>query len=279
MSSSRNLAPAWLGVCVLVSGCFTKEELEDAPFDPMTDVPYRTLEGPVSTNGLSPVDFWAADRQQALRALGASALLDEGGTLVATPLLDTPAGRSVLSYALRCALGGGTTVQSAPGATFTGDLALAPAWTARALTTSEQRWVTACLLDHLNGLGSHVSIMLQGNHPALIVDPNDDPASYSIDEMTGFGNMFLSTPKAYVCVDPSLDLSCGANTSLSVLQRICGSSPTCGATNLGLCTLVCSKDAAGNPTCAAPLGATYPESISTKLQRSVAVSLYPLCVF
>lgn len=276
MSLTHDVPVALLGACVLASGCFMQEE-EGLPFDRVPDVATTPLEGTVSTNGLIPSDFWAPARQQALRSLGAAPLLDKKGDLVATPLLNSTGGRSVLRYALRCALGKDAAVESAGGSTFEGEHDLAPDWTSRALTTSEQRWVTACLLDHLNGLGQSVNVMMDGHHSALVPEPGEDTSGYKINDMTAFGNVFLEAPKAYVCIDLGVNLACGVGFSAYTLQRLCGLSLTCGATILGLCGLVCTHDAAGDPTCTAPLGATYPEAISTKLKETGAVSLYPLC--
>jgi hypothetical protein len=277
MSLSRNLPAELLSVFLLTSGCSAQGEPEGMSLPPSP--PYEALDWPLSTNGMNPVDFWAAANQGALATLGAAALLDENDKLVATPLLDTSGGSSVLRYLIRCALNDETTVKSVGGAKFAGDIGLAPDWTSRALTTSEQRWITACLLDHLNGLGQSVSIALVGTNPALIADPGDDAASYTISDVTSFGNVFLGVPKAYVCADLGVSLGCGVFASIYTLQRLCGLSPTCGATNLGLCALVCVHDAVGNPSCTVPLGPTYAEAIATRLEATVAVSLYPLCSF
>jgi hypothetical protein len=285
MSFSRNVSMSLLGVCVLVSGCSVEGgEPEDVPAvgidlpDEGISAPSMTLDFPISTNGLSPTDFWVPANQQALRSLGAGALYNAGGALVPTTLLNTLGGQSVLRHALRCALNDGTTVQSASGA-FAGELNLAPAWASRALNTSEQRWLTACMLDHLNGLAAEVSIGLVGQHPALVAAPGFDSTDYTINDQTAFGNLFLASPKAYICPDLGLNLVCGLQVSTYTLLRICGLSPTCGATVLLPCSLICSRDAAGNPTCTYPLllGPTYTEAISTKLEENVALSLYPLC--
>jgi hypothetical protein len=271
--------PILLSVLSSGSGCLAAGDAGD--IDGSVAVPRAALAGPVGANGLSPVDFWAPSIQADLRDLGDGALLTWGGALVNTDLLDTAGGRSVLEYTIRCALSDGTTVQR-DGYAFEGDLALAPAWTSRGLTTSEQRWMTACLLQHLNGLGASVPIMLEGSHPALVPDEGDDVSEYTIPDTTAFGNLFLPPllgllPKAYVCLDPGLDLACGAGLSLYTLERICGLSPTCGITVLGLCDLVCTYDEEGDPTCTAPLGSTYPQAIVSKLDESLFLSLWPLC--
>jgi hypothetical protein len=268
------------GVCVLVLGCSGEEEPEDVPSARISDVSYTRFDWPISANGLNPTDFWVPANQQALRSLGASALFNAGGTLVPTTLLNTPSGRSVLSYTVRCALGRNTTAQSAAGDAFVGELNLAPAWASRPLNTSEQRWLTACLLDHLNGLDAEVSVAMVGHHPALVAEPGSDSSDYTISDETAFGNLFLPSPKAYICPDLGINLVCSVQVSTYTLQRICGLSPSCGATVLLPCSpLICNRDAAGNPTCTYPLlfGSTYTEAISTKLEENVALSLYPLC--
>jgi hypothetical protein len=198
--------------------------------------------------------------------------------LVSTPLLKEASGRSVLRYAIKCALPGGQTVHSSSGASFKGEDALAPAWTSRALTTSERRWVTACLLQLLNGVGAHVPILLQGSHPALTPDPGVDLSSYTIQDTTVFGNLFVQSGPAWVCINSSVQLACGVGWSEHTLQRICGLSPTCGITLLGPCALSCGYDARGVPsTCSPILGEAYAQAITSKLQESGFLALYPLC--
>jgi hypothetical protein len=97
--------------------------------------------------------------------------------------------------------------------------------------------------------------------------------------MTAFGNIFSGPQQAYVCADLGVDLACGLGFSTYTLQRVCGLLPTCGATVLGLCALNCTYDGDDNPTCRVLplLGPTYPEAISTRLDETGFVSLYPLC--
>jgi hypothetical protein len=273
MLSVLTLSPGF--ACVAAGG-------GSGDIDGDVSVPYVPQIGPVGTNSMDPLDFWDPSTQSALRELGGRALRGQGGALVPTALLDTEGGRSVLEYAIRCALSDNVSV-ARDGHSFEGDLAIAPAWISRALTTSEQRWMTACLLVHLNGVGASVPFMLEGRHPALVPDADDDVSDYTIGDITAFGNIFLPPvvgllPKAYACVDPGIELSCGAGFSLYTLQRLCGLSPTCGMTLLGLCTLACTYNTDGDPTCTVPLGATYPESIATKLRESGFLSLYPLCI-
>lgn len=260
-----------------LGGCVAQDATESAPIDDLSPALSTTEDRPVSTNGLDPTDFWAPANQQALRALGGGALLDTSGALTSTPLLDTDSGRSVLKYVVRSALPEGVTVTSASGYSFAGARNLAPDWRTRALTVSEQRWMTASLLDHLNGLGVSVPIMLLGSHPALFTSTGDASSTYTVSDMTGFGNLFSSSPTAYVCAELGVTLACGLSASAYTLQRICGLSPTCGAVHLGLCNLFCSHDAQGSPTCYPLLGSTYSEAISTKVQSTIDLPLSLLC--
>ena len=261
----------------LLAGCVAQDATESMPLDDLAPALATPQDRPVSTNGLSPNDFWAPANQQALRALGSGALLDASGSLAPTPLLDTDSGRSVLKYVVRSALPDGVTVTSASGYSFAGARNLAPDWSTRALTVSEQRWMTASLLDHLNGFGVTVPIMLLGNHPALFTSTGNASSSYTVGDMTSFGNLFGSNPTAYVCAELGVTLACGLGASTYTLERICGLSPTCGAIHLGLCNLFCSRDAQGSPTCYPLLGSAYSEAISTRVQSNVELPLSLLC--
>jgi hypothetical protein len=212
---------------------------------------------------LSPGDLWAPENRSALRALGTTALLGEGGRL-STSLLDTAGGRRVLDYTLGCALPAGAIVQGQQGELFEGSFGLAPAWLTRAPTLEEQRWVSACIFQHLNGSGAEVEILLEGRHKALACSEDEPPFSqFTQRDATMFGNVFASGPiVGYTCIDPDLlevlaqlELSCPLDLQLLALERPCGRSPTCGIAFLGLCDLFCSTDAAGDQTCSTlPLG-------------------------
>jgi len=267
-----------MSASLLATACVAAPEdvPEDAFDGDLTASPLK-MEGPIGLNGLDPVHFWAPQNQQALRTLGAGALLGANGALGPTPLLATEGGQHVLGYALRCALDASTSVPARGGLSFEGDLAIAPAWTSRALTTSEQRWMTACLLQQLNGVGAHVPILLTGAHPALVPEPGVDTSSYEVDDATTFGNLFASEPSAYVCADLGVHLGCGVGLSLRTLERLCGLSPTCGITVLGLCALTCSYSPSGAPTCGPLLGPSYTETIASRVEETGFLSLYPLC--
>lgn len=252
---------------------------DGAPVEIDLRVPPAPLEGPLGVNGMSPADFWAPPVQAALRSLGGGALVGADGALVATPLLDAEAGQRILEHAVQCALPEGTTVEPAAGRGLHGRFGLAPAWAARGLDTAEQRWVTACLLQHLNGLGAHVEILLEGSHPALAPRPGQDISGFTVNDVTMFGNVFVWSPvPAFACIDLDLQLTCGLDLSLYSLARLCGLLPTCGVALVGLCDLVCAEGAGGGLTCDLPLGAAhYPEAIRSKVRDTDLLSLYPGC--
>lgn len=278
MSSLRSMSFSILALCLFAIGCVGSPEEDLAGGDLL--VPLQPLEGPLGANGMSPIDFWTPSTQEALRSLGQTALVGTGGALVATPLLDTGGGRSVLGYAMRCALSQGTTLSAAGGLAFQGLFGLASGWSGRGLTTSEQRWVTACLLQHLNGLGLGVDIMLEGSHPALVPHPVDDISGFTVKDTTMFGNIFVTgLLTAYACIELDIQLTCGLDLSIHTIERLCGLSPVCGVTFLGLCNLICTDSAAGDPTCSVLplLGPTYAEAIRTKVIDTDLLSLYPGC--
>ena len=274
MSSLRSASFTILATILSASACVGSPE--DDLVDGDLAVPLTPLGGPIGANGMSPIDFWGLSTQAALRSLGQQGIAGPGGAIVDTPLLDTAAGRSVLDYVVRCALPTGTTLYGDGGLELHGQIGLASAWTGRGLTTSEQRWMTACLLQHLNGLGAHVEIMLDGAHAALDAVPGVDISEFTVEDATMFGNVFVSGATAYACIDLSLDLTCALDLGFLTLERICGLSPTCGLTFLVLCGLHCSYSD-GDPTCYILLGPTYTQAIQTRVRDTDLLELYPGC--
>lgn len=237
-------------------------------------------------NGSDPVFFWKDTTQTALRSLGQNALTTDGHTLASTSLAQSASGRKLLGYIAGCALPTGISIADpVSGESFQGGVGLAPEWSVKPLASeSSQRWVTACLVQVLNGLGTHVTVRLSGNAPALIVDAAvaaQDAVIFNVHDATMFGNLFLQEgASAYACTDASLINGCALTVSVSMLQRICGLSPTCGIKLLGPCTSSCSisADSLGK-TCIDGSKKSYPESISSSVQGTLALSLYPLCSF
>ncbi|WP_437670049.1 hypothetical protein [Sorangium sp. So ce131] len=301
----RSITLGILGAGVFMPGCIgpddTSAPSDELPAEVAEEVMSQRIRYtvPIGLNGLDPADFWAPENRAALRALGGGPLLS-GAVLTATPLLDTEAGRSVLDHTVRCALSDGQVVQGPDGKKFYGAFGLAPEWAGRGLATSEQRWVSACLFQHLNGSGEHVEILLEGRHSSLACSRDEEPfVNFNVRDATMFGNAFLDRPTvAYACIDPDLSgvlsglsLSCPLDLNLLVLERLCGhTSLLCGVSFVGLCNLACTEDANGDQTCGSfPLAAVlgpllgqitapaYSETIRTELHDSDIVPLYGSC--
>ncbi|KYF74166.1 hypothetical protein BE15_19455 [Sorangium cellulosum] len=293
MLSIRSVAVGLVGACVLTAGCLGPSDT--APVG-SAELRARREVVPIGLNGLKPGDFWNATNRAALRALGGAALVAAGDAVVATPLLATAGGRSVLDHLVRCALPLDGVVYDPGGEAFYGEFGFAPEWTGRALNTSEQRWVSACMFQHLNGSGEHVDILLDGRHPSLDFSRDEEPfAEFIVEDATTYGNAFLSGAiVGFTCINPdlagalsALSLSCPLDLNLLVLERSCGLLPTCGMAFVGVCDLACTKDAAGDQTChtlpllgpllSPLLGSAYPETIRTELRASDVLPLYSGC--
>jgi hypothetical protein len=114
----------------------------------------------------------------------------------------TQQGRDILKYFARCALEEGQAlVADVDGKlnVFPGVIGLAPKWVKRPLTLSEQRWVSACLLAHVNMHGVHVPINIRGPHPKLR-DLTAEDKKFKIEEGAFFGNLFDSKDDKFTCV-------------------------------------------------------------------------------
>jgi hypothetical protein len=260
------------GLCLLAGGC--------GPAPSGDDEKILVAEQEIIVmNGDDPLFFWQPSTQQALRALARAPLGSSTGALADTPLLGSVEGQRLLGYVVACALSEGEALHgAASGDRLDGVVGLAAEWASAALDDiGSQRWVTACLLQTLNGLGARVPVRMSGSHPALADDPAAGDSEYSVPDATMFGNLFGSDgSSAFACADTAVQ-PCGASFSDRSLQRICGLSPTCGILGLGPCGLSCVRDAAGHATCNEPAGDTYVEAISTTLHRNGSISLSQSC--
>lgn len=136
----------------------------------------------------------------------------------------TPAQRKDLKYLASCALGADTVlVAEVQGEVheFPGAVGLAPQWWSRALTPTEERWVSACILARTNFYGVPVQISMRSpfptEAPGTSVD-DEEARSFTLEEGTFFGNVFSSEPSAYVC-GPNHDAEQQAR--IREKQRIC----------------------------------------------------------
>jgi hypothetical protein len=119
-------------------------------------------------------------------------------------LASTATKREQLKYLVRCALPSDVTVYTQQGKerfTFPGGLGLAPGWLDAPMTPSEERWVSACLLAHVNHFGKHILVSMRATPPPVpaLEVPDDEQQAFTIFEGGFFGNLFLPEPVAYTC--------------------------------------------------------------------------------
>jgi hypothetical protein len=266
---------ALLGACFFALGCGA------APVGDTEEDVTSDQEAFVYPNGDGPRFFWQISTQSYLKRLAAAALINPStGQLANTALLSTAQGKLLLHYVIGCSVPQGVTVTNvSAGFSDAGAMGLAPDWRTGPLSDeTQQRWVTACLLQTLNGLGMHVPIRLVGSNPGLADQPWIDASEYYIPDATMFGNIFAQVPTAYACVNSTILSACGSSWSSYSSMRICDSAATCGISLLGDCGRYCTYDAAGAPSCTSPAGASYAEAIATTLDATGFQSMYRSCI-
>ena len=164
-------------------------------------------------------------------------------------LATTEDGRELLAYVARCALPEGEelVLLGNDGKTllysFPGSIGLAPQWATSLPSGSMLRWVSACLLAHVNYYGVSVPISLRGQHPALATTLVEQQ-EYSTQEGAFYGNVFADRDS-----DGSADLvmyachgKAASESSDYLLERVC-SEPSglddgrtvCGFVDMGAC--------------------------------------------
>lgn len=178
----------------------------------------------ISMNGLPPGILTNADYQAQMATLASGAMSSP------TALTDMRDGRTLLSYLAVCALPDGVTViTTASDSTqyrLSGHIGLAPGWATGAITATEKRWVSACMLAHANAYGLFVEIDLHGAHPALAgaIAPGFDG-----QEAAFYGDLFQDG-SAFACIGSS------ASDAEGMPKRVCGrSSEECHFFIAGTC--------------------------------------------
>lgn len=187
-------------------------------------------------------------------------------------MLDTADRRELLTYIVSCALPAGQalTLTDAGGTTyqFPGSIGLAPAWTTRAPTVSERRWVTACLLARTNLYGVSVPIsMRHDTNPALAATPTE-VAEFNMVEGAFYGDLFQESPVMYACSAKSWTEATPERPRACALSAD-GVTTDCGFTYTGACNGTkhpCQDKSPPFGTCAGG-AVTYPEVVTIYMQR------------
>ena len=136
--------------------------------------------------------------------------LSTTGLTSSSGLINSAAGRTTLSYLVRCALPAGRTItktdSNGASYSFAGGIGLTPEWETGTCNGDCQRWNSACLLAHVNTAGIHVPIWIVGQNPGLGWGQS---ATYPNQEGTFFGNIFTTNETghvdAYYCQGPGFD--------------------------------------------------------------------------
>ena len=114
-------------------------------------------------------------------------------------LAATAAKREQLKYLVRCASSADVALYAdidGERFTFPGSIGLAPRWLTEAMAPSEERWVSACLLAHVNYFGKHVRISIRATAVSVpeLKASADEQQTFSIFEGGFFGNPFRPLP-------------------------------------------------------------------------------------
>ncbi|GAB4561227.1 MAG: hypothetical protein Tsb0020_08600 [Haliangiales bacterium] len=181
-------------------------------------------------------------------------------------LKKTEEGRELLLYLVRCALAEDdslTITHKGESYQFPGLMGLATGWTEGALNATERRWVSACLIGHVNAYGVSVELSLRA--PATIGASEAEMAAFPVYEATFFGDIFTAPSDgideagaaadnansadqpyeedaaqltAYACLGGAPDIAMAHAPSRSL--RVCADpTPDCELPTLGYCRDVC----------------------------------------
>lgn len=158
-------------------------------------------------------------------------------------LLNTPEGREVLKYVVACAFRRGQRLAFHSGGDaymFEGYIGLAPDWTSAGISNEQARWISACLMAHVNGMGVPVPISLRGTHPSLAQVPRLEAARFSAHDATFFGNFFVpgEPADAGACLGDAWLHGRNLELSTDYLEyRLCGGpSQRCSVHVTGYCS-------------------------------------------
>jgi hypothetical protein len=139
-------------------------------------------------------------------------------------LLGTSTGRQLLQYLVSCALRQGDTIryeEQGNERVLAGSLGLAPEWPLRALTESEERQISGCILARTNFFGVPVSLSVRNEAAEAAESLSVDAAerrTFTYFEGGFFGNIFKAQKETYICTGNSAP---HRESYLRSLLRVC----------------------------------------------------------
>lgn len=190
-------------------------------------------------------------------------------------LEQTEEGRDLLTYLAKCALNAeDILVAEHDGVTyeFPGLLGVAPEWEHAPLTPSLQRWVSGCLLAHVNAFDTSVSISLRA--PEKLEFDISESVDYPVYEATFFGDLFNIDQVMYACTGDMPEVANVLSDDRAL--RACSDpanedgTSACEFITLGRCRDVCANKAPGMGWSGCQAGDTvYAEAVSVYLLVTV----------
>jgi hypothetical protein len=212
-------------------------------------------------------------------ALAPAALLDNGDGLnalaaasldgAATDLVNSEPGRMLLSYVVRCALATGDHASfpraGASDLVYPGGVGIASGWKNGSLGGAGRRLMTACLMAHVNAVGTQVPISVRSEtlRDASLVEKLLFPAQ----EMAVYGDIFAapSERELFVCFGRAVAQSLGGGGGLggalglpSYLDyRMCSVSESCGFNRVGACYRWAGQPGVTKSACEVQAGNLY----------------------
>jgi len=189
----------------------------------------------------------------------------------------TNEGRELLLYVARCALAEGDVLVATVGEEtyeFPGLLGLAVEWEHRGLELAEARWVSACLITHVNAFNVPIEISLRA--PLRITATPEEAYAFPVYEATFFGDVFGDELQTYSCLGQ--DAQIAGSHAPDRPWRVCADpGPACQVAELGYCRDICDTYVPGTgwTECWAG-GVKYAETVSAFL-RSEGESCRAIC--
>lgn len=147
--------------------------------------------------------------------------------------------RALVKYAVGCAFNGSQSFRfswtdsgnTTHDETYVGELGLATGWETSTLSTTGQRWVSACLASRVNYLGVSVMLSSRGANDGLATS-SSELSSYTAQEGAFWGNLFDSPQTAFACDDVADDAHSRA------ADRFCAAGYDDGSGSLQSCGII-----------------------------------------
>lgn len=256
-SRLRFALPAVLALCSCAADEEGAPDLEEAPY--------------ISLNALAPDAL--LDNGD-----GLSSLAGDGLDGAATGLVDTAAGRQLLSYVVRCALPAGDDASfpraGAPDLVYPGVIGIASGWKNGPLGGAGRRLMTACLMAHVNAVGTQVPISVRSD--ALSDASLLEKLLFPAQEMAVYGDIFAapSERELHVCFGRAVAQSLGGDGGLggalglpSYLDyRMCSVSESCGFNRVGACYRWSGQPGVTKSACEEQSGSLYEDCHERPIQ-------------